>query len=96
MSSNAYMVDWRLDRLGRTAREMLTLLRARGRWRRVSLRPGPRRCPLRDRTSLMRTILAGFAEYEREVISERVRAGISRARAEGNAGAAESPGSALP
>jgi putative DNA-invertase from lambdoid prophage Rac len=31
----------------------------------------------------LRTILAGFAEYEREVISERIRAGIARARAAG-------------
>jgi len=31
----------------------------------------------------MRTILAAFAEYEREIISERIRAGISKAKAEG-------------
>ena len=29
---------------------------------------------------LIRTIIAGFAEYEREIISERIRAGDARAR----------------
>ncbi len=32
---------------------------------------------------LFRTILAGFAEYEREVISERIRAGVVRAKKKG-------------
>ena len=39
------------------------------------------------------TILAGFAEYEREVISERIRAGISKARAQGKRWGGRAPGS---
>ena len=34
---------------------------------------------------MFRHLLLGFAELEREVISERVRAGISKARSEGKA-----------
>ena len=77
------LVVWRLDRLGRTAREMLTFLdQLEGAGVEfVSIRDG---VDARSATGrLMRTILAGFAEYEREVISERVRAGIAKARSQG-------------
>ena len=77
------LVVWRLDRLGRTAREMLTFLdnlESAG-VEFVSVRDAINSATAAGR--LMRTILAGFAEYEREVISERVRAGIAQARANG-------------
>jgi len=77
------LVVWRLDRLGRTAVETLRFLddlEAAG-VRFVSVRDGVDAGTASGR--LLRTILAGFAEYEREVISERIRAGIIRARAEG-------------
>ena len=41
---------------------------------------------------LLRTILAAFAEYERELISERIRAGIKKARAEGKTWGGKKPG----
>jgi Site-specific recombinases, DNA invertase Pin homologs len=77
------VVVWRLDRLGRTASETLRFLDDldAGDIRFVSVRDGI------DSTSaagrLLRTILAGFAEYEHEVISERIQAGIARAKASG-------------
>jgi DNA invertase Pin-like site-specific DNA recombinase len=77
------LVVWRLDRLGRTAVETLRFLddlEAAG-VRFVSVRDGVDAGTASGR--LLRTILAGFAEYEREVISERIRAGITRARAAG-------------
>lgn len=77
------LVVWRLDRLGRAAREMLAFLdelEAAG-VEFVSVRDGVDASSAAGR--LMRTIFAGFAEYEREVISERVRAGIARAKASG-------------
>lgn len=77
------LVIWRLDRLGRTAGEMITFLdqlRTAG-VRFVSLKDAVDTSTPTGR--LLRTILAGFAEYEREVISERIRAGISKARAQG-------------
>ena len=77
------VVVWRLDRLGRTARETLAFLEdldAAG-VRFVSVRDGI------DATSaagrLLRTMLAGFAEYEREIIGERITAGVRRAKAAG-------------
>lgn len=77
------VVVWRLDRLGRTAPETLTFLTqldAAG-VEFVSVRDGVDSSSAAGR--LFRTILAGFAEYEREVISERIRAGIRTAKAAG-------------
>lgn len=77
------VVVWRLDRLGRTAGQTINLLdelRAAG-VRFVSVRDGVDTSTATGR--FVRTILAGFAEYEREVISERIRAGIAKAKAEG-------------
>ncbi|HEV8700953.1 MAG TPA: recombinase family protein [Candidatus Polarisedimenticolia bacterium] len=77
------LVVWRLDRLGRTAGQTITFLDGLGEAgvRFVSLRDGLDTSTATGR--LMRTIIAGFAEYEREVISERIRAGIAQARAKG-------------
>lgn len=87
------IVVWRLDRLGRTAAETLAFLSQLDGW-------GVELISIRDRfdaTSptgrLLRTILAGFAEYEREVISERIRAGISAAKARGKRWGGRKPGS---
>jgi DNA invertase Pin-like site-specific DNA recombinase len=74
---------WRIDRLGRTARELLGLLEdldvAGVEF--VSLRDGVDASTAAGR--MFRHMLVGFAQYEREVLSERVRAGIQRAREEG-------------
>ncbi len=74
---------WRLDRVGRTAVELLS-------WLKDLELAGVEFVSVRDAIDtstaagkLLRTILAGFAEYEREVISERVRAGIKKAQAQG-------------
>jgi DNA invertase Pin-like site-specific DNA recombinase len=79
----AALVVWRLDRLGRTAREMLAFLdelETAG-VEFVSVRDGVDARSAAGR--LMRTILVAFAEYKREVISERVRAGIAKAKSQG-------------
>lgn len=86
------MVVWRLDRLGRTASEMLVFLEqleATG-IEFVSIRDGVDAASPTGR--LLRTILAGFAEYEREVISDRIRAGIAKAKANGKRWGGRSPG----
>ena len=77
------LVVWRLDRLGRTASQTLRFLERLDLCGVgfVSVKDGIDASTASGR--LMRTILAGFAEYEREVISERVRAGIARAHAAG-------------
>ena len=86
------LVVWRLDRLGRTAGQTITFLDGLGDAgvRFVSLRDGVDTSTATGR--LMRTIIAGFAEYEREVISERIRAGIGRARAKGKRWGGKRPG----
>jgi DNA invertase Pin-like site-specific DNA recombinase len=77
------VVVWRLDRLGRTASETLRFLDDldASDVGFVSVRDGIDSISAAGR--LLRTILAGFAEYEREVISERIQAGVARAKAAG-------------
>jgi DNA invertase Pin-like site-specific DNA recombinase len=77
------LVVWRLDRLGRTVRELLAFLHELdvAGVEFVSVRDGVDASSATGR--LMRTILSAFAEYEREVISERIRAGVKRAKKEG-------------
>lgn len=77
------IVIWRLDRLGRTAAQTLSFLSQLDDLgvHLISIRDGFDASSATGR--LLRTILAGFAEYEREVISERVRAGIFAAKAQG-------------
>lgn len=77
------LVVWRLDRLGRNLRHLVTLLedvQALG-IAFVSLAEGI------DATTpagkLQMHILAAIAEFERARIAERVRAGLARARAQG-------------
>lgn len=86
------MVVWRLDRLGRTAVETLSFLEqleATG-VDFISIRDGFDAGSSTGR--LLRTILAAFAEYEREVISERIRAGIAKAKASGKRWGGRKPG----
>ncbi len=86
------IVVWRLDRLGRTAVETLSFLAQLEEQgvQFISIRDG---FDARSATGrLLRTILAGFAEYEREVISERIRAGIAKARASGKRWGGRRPG----
>lgn len=76
------IVIWRLDRLGRTALEMLQLYRdleALG----VdlhSLKDGGSLMATSASARLFRNMLTSFAEYEREVRAERQHAGIEAAR----------------
>lgn len=77
------IVVWRLDRLGRTARGLTALfeeLQERG-VNLVSLRDALDLSTAAGR--LMAHVLASVAVYENEVRSERIRAGISAARAKG-------------
>jgi DNA invertase Pin-like site-specific DNA recombinase len=86
------LLVWRLDRLGRTAAAKITFLDdlQNAGVRFVSLRDGVDTSSASGR--LLRTILAGFTEYEREVISERIRAGIAKAKASGKRWGGKKPG----
>jgi len=77
------VVVWRVDRLGRSLIDVLntvTLLRERG----VQLRSiSDGIDPATSSGRLMLNMLATLAEYERELIVERVNAGIAAARQNG-------------
>lgn len=83
------LVAWKLDRLGRDLRHMVTLaheLTGRG----VGLRVLAGEGTAIDTTSpdgpLMCGVFAALAEFERELIVERTKAGLSSARARGRRG----------
>lgn len=77
------LVVWRVDRLGRSLIDvlnMVNLLRGRG----VALRSiSDGIDPATSTGRLMLNMLATLAEYERELITERVNAGIAVAKANG-------------
>ncbi|MFJ4210719.1 recombinase family protein [Paenarthrobacter sp. NPDC089675] len=77
------VVVWRVDRLGRSLIDVLntvTLLRGRG----VELRSiSDGIDPATTTGRLMLNMLATLAEYERELITERVNAGIAAAKSNG-------------
>jgi len=77
------LVVWRLDRLGRTAGELIRFLDSLVERGVVFVSVKDNIDSMTASGRLMRTILAGFAEYEREIIRERIMAGISRAHAAG-------------
>ncbi len=89
------IVVWRLDRLGRTSRELVTLrdeLVAR-KVGFVSLRDGMDLNTPAGR--LMFNVIASVAEYETEVRKERQLAGIAKAKAEGKTWGGRKPGTRI-
>jgi DNA invertase Pin-like site-specific DNA recombinase len=89
------VVCWRLDRLGRTARGLLSLLDELQSLNVgfVSLREGIDLATPAGR--LMLVVLAGVSQYETEVRKERQLAGISRAKAEGKRWGGRRPGTRI-
>lgn len=77
------VVVWRIDRLGRSLLDVLAtveLLRTRG----VGVRSiSDGIDPATSTGRMMLGLLATLAEYERELITERVRAGVTAAKAAG-------------
>ena len=89
------IVCWRLDRLGRTSRELVTLrdeLVAR-KVGFVALRDGMDLNTPAGR--LMFNVIASVAEYETEVRKERQLAGIAKAKADGKAWGGRKPGTRI-
>jgi DNA invertase Pin-like site-specific DNA recombinase len=77
------VVVWRVDRLGRTAAGVLAFLEQLdvAGVKFVAVRDGFDSDTPAGR--LVRGVLAQVAAYEREVISERIRAGVAKAKADG-------------
>ena len=75
---------WKLDRLGRSLIHMVQIVdELLGKGIHVVSATEPHMDSTTPQGRLMRNILGSMAEYERELIRERVRAGQARARARG-------------
>ena len=82
-------VIWKLDRLGRDLKHLVTTvdeLRARGIGLRVLAGAGAEIDTGTANGRLVFGIFASLAEFERELIAERTRAGLAAARARGRLG----------
>ena len=80
------LVTWKLDRLGRSLKDLLLLLEkveAAGAGFRSLTEHVDTTTPS---GRMMMQMLGAFAEFEREMIRERTRAGLAQARSEGRAG----------
>ena len=88
----ATVVVWRLDRLGRTAAGLTSLFEdlQHRKINLVSIRDGLDLETPAGR--LMANVLASVAQFEAEVISERIRAGIATAKASGKRWGGSKPG----
>jgi DNA invertase Pin-like site-specific DNA recombinase len=83
LQSGDTLTVWKLDRLGRSVSELLAIIKdleRRGIRFRCLTQPIDTSSPT---GRLFLTFLAGFAEFEREIMRERVLAGKQRQRAEG-------------
>jgi len=83
------LVVWKLDRLGRSVKEVLTIaddLHERGIGVRILTgKLSGTYCPTGEGKFFF-TMMAAFAELERDIIHERTMAGLAAARAQGRAG----------
>lgn len=84
--SGDVIVVWRLDRLGRSLKELIEtvlMLQSRG----IELRSLKEHLDTTTATGkLMFHVIAALAEFERDLISERTQAGLDAARARGRKG----------
>ncbi len=83
------LVVWKLDRLGRDLKHLVTTvddLRRRGVGFRVLTGAGAQIDTSTANGRLFFGVFAAFAEFERELIAERTRAGLPAARARGRKG----------
>lgn len=77
------LVVWRVDRIGRSMIDVITTVKDLGD-RGIALRSLTDGIDPSNREGrLMLNLMATFAEYERELIQERVQAGVDSARARG-------------
>jgi DNA invertase Pin-like site-specific DNA recombinase len=83
------LVVWKLDRLGRSLRHLVNLvhdLTSRGVGLKVLTGQGAAIDTTTPAGKLVFGIFASLAEFERDLISERTRAGLASARARGRKG----------
>ncbi len=89
------LVCWRLDRLGRTARQLTALFEEliERKVNLVSIKDGLDLSTAAGR--LMANVLASVAQFEREVIAERILAGQAAAKAAGKTWGGRKAGSRI-
>ena len=83
------LVVWRLDRLARSLKHLIEIgedFQARSIALQVLEGPGAQLDPSTSEGRLLFNLLGSFAEFERELIRERVRAGLVAARERGHKG----------
>ena len=83
------LVVWKLDRLGRSVKEVLTIaddLHARGIGVRILTGKLSGSYSPTGEGKLFFTMMAAFAELERDIIHERTMAGLAAAKAQGRTG----------
>jgi len=83
------LVVWKLDRLGRSVKEVLTIaddLRARGIGVRILTGELSGSYSPAGEGKFFFTMMAAFAELERDIIHERTMAGLAAAKAQGRTG----------
>lgn len=82
------LVAWKLDRLGRSVVDLVGLvetLKARGAGLKILTGEGASIDTTRPEGKLIFAVFAAFAEFERELIRERTRAGMKAAKRRGKA-----------
>lgn len=85
-ASGDVLVAWKLDRLGRSTLDLVGLvetLKGRGVGLKVLTGEGASVDTTRPEGKLIFAVFAAFAEFERELIRERTRAGMTAARRRG-------------
>lgn len=83
MQSGDVLTVWKLDRLGRSTSHLVSLVNDLGQ-RGIQFRSLTEGMDTTTaQGALLFTILAGFAQFERDLIAERTRAGLEAARARG-------------
>jgi DNA invertase Pin-like site-specific DNA recombinase len=85
-ASGDVLVAWRLDRLGRSTLELVGLvekLKAQGVGLKVLTGEGASMDTTQPHGKLIFSVCAAFAEFERELIRERTKAGMAAARRRG-------------
>lgn len=83
MDTGDVLTVWKLDRLGRSTSHLVNLINELGQ-RGIQFRSLTEGMDTTTaQGALLFTILAGFAQFERDLIAERTRAGLEAARARG-------------
>ncbi|EEI64016.1 resolvase, N-terminal domain protein [Corynebacterium glucuronolyticum ATCC 51866] len=93
LRSGDTLLVWKLDRLGRNLRHLVNIvhdLTARGVGLKVLTGQGAAIDTTSTQGKLVFGIFAALAEFERELISERTKAGLESARARGRKGGGRS------